>query len=165
MPKFIVAIGRHTESNSCYDELMNTWNERLAYALAIRGKSAADLSKGIGVRAPSISEWLNSQTREMTARNLLLVSKFLSVNPFWLILGEGQMDDTQNPIAAAKLKFITDAIIKIDTKSLLESVKSSIVAQFIAELPDEDADFFQSWLQASPERRKLAKIMLDGTPD
>ena len=68
---------------------METLNERLAKAMAARGKIAADLSRVTKKKSSSVSDWLSGKTKMMEADNAAIVCRFLSINPDWLIFGKG----------------------------------------------------------------------------
>lgn len=68
---------------------METWNERLAKAMAARGKIAADLSRITKKKAASVSDWLSGKTKMMEADNAAVVCGFLHINPDWLFFGKG----------------------------------------------------------------------------
>ena len=73
---------------------MNTWNERLAYALEKRGMKSSHLGKIIGVAPSSISQWLGTlegkkETKNITAQNLSAVCEALNIRSDWLLHGIG----------------------------------------------------------------------------
>lgn len=68
---------------------MNSISERLKYALELRGMSAAELSRKLGVSKASVSLWLSSATKDLTATNALNAAKLLNVDPYWLVFGTG----------------------------------------------------------------------------
>lgn len=50
-----------------------------------------DLANAIGVKPPSVSDYLSGKTKSMVGENLLKASQFLKVNPLWLSTGKGEM--------------------------------------------------------------------------
>lgn len=48
-----------------------------------------DLARAVGVKPPSVSDWLSGKSKTMEGENLLKASKFLGVNPNWLATGNG----------------------------------------------------------------------------
>lgn len=68
---------------------MNTWNERLAYALDKRKKRAADLRRAVAVTAPSVSAWLSGETKMLDGANAWKVCSYLRIHHEWLFHGSG----------------------------------------------------------------------------
>ncbi|RYY79955.1 MAG: helix-turn-helix transcriptional regulator [Moraxellaceae bacterium] len=73
---------------------MKTLAERLKFAMEtatpkkVRG---VDLARAVGVKPPSVSDWLSGKSKKMEGENLLKASKCLGVNPTWLANGQGEM--------------------------------------------------------------------------
>lgn len=74
--------------------MSTTLGERLKLAMngppKVTGKA---LAAACGVKPPSVSDWLNGETRTMEASNLIAASEFLKVRPKWLADGVGHMRD------------------------------------------------------------------------
>lgn len=71
---------------------MSTLAERLAAALEGPPKvSQAALARAVGVKPPSVTDWLNGRTKELAGSNLLAAAAFLNVRAEWLATGIGQM--------------------------------------------------------------------------
>lgn len=71
---------------------MNTLAERLRYAMDIlppKKIKGVDLARAVGVKPPSVSDWLSGKSKTMEGENLLRVAKHLNVNPLWLANGTG----------------------------------------------------------------------------
>ena len=66
--------------------------DRLAEALARTGKSKIELARFCGVSHPSVSNWFNGKTKELSASNALRAALFLGVNVEWLTTGKGSME-------------------------------------------------------------------------
>lgn len=77
-----------------------TLAERVALALREEGKSQTDLAKAIGVRAPSVNDWISGKTKTIKGENLLRAASYLRVRPEWLSMGRGPMrqEDLGPPI-------------------------------------------------------------------
>lgn len=69
--------------NTVAPMLMETIRRRVAFKLAIIGKSRAVLCKEHGVPASSMSNYLNNDN--MTIRSLVLIAEMLGVSPAWLM--------------------------------------------------------------------------------
>lgn len=79
---------------------MNTLAERLRYAMEVlppKKIKGVDLARAVGVKPPSVSDWLSGKSRTMEGENLLRASKFLKVNPTWLATGTGDIQETVIP--------------------------------------------------------------------
>lgn len=79
---------------------MNTLAERLRYAMEVlppKKIKGVDLARAVGVKPPSVSDWLSGKSKTMEGENLLRASKFLKVNPTWLASGSGDIQETIIP--------------------------------------------------------------------
>lgn len=79
---------------------MNTLAERLRYAMEVlppKKIKGVDLARAVGVKPPSVSDWLSGKSKTMEGENLLRASKFLKVNPTWLASGTGDIQETVIP--------------------------------------------------------------------
>lgn len=71
---------------------MNTLAERLRYAMEVlpsKKIKGVDLARAVGVKPPSVSDWLSGKSKTMEGENLLRAAKHLNVNPLWLANGTG----------------------------------------------------------------------------
>ena len=46
---------------------MNTWQARLKHAIEVRAVTKVALAKHVGIKAPSVSAWLSSKSKTMSA--------------------------------------------------------------------------------------------------
>ncbi|WP_151749138.1 helix-turn-helix domain-containing protein, partial [Acinetobacter oleivorans] len=79
---------------------MNTLAERLRYAMEVlppKKIKGVDLARAVGVKPPSVSDWLSGKSKTMEGENLLRASKFLKVNPAWLASGIGDIQEAVIP--------------------------------------------------------------------
>lgn len=82
-----------------------TLAERVALALNEEGRSQTDLAKAIGVRAPSVNDWISGKTKTIKGENLLRAASFLRVRPEWLSMGRGPMrQDDLGPAISTPLR-------------------------------------------------------------
>lgn len=65
--------------------------DRLAEALAQSGKSKIELARYCGVSHPSVTNWFNGRTKELTSGNAMKAAVFLGVSVQWLTTGKGDM--------------------------------------------------------------------------
>lgn len=71
---------------------MTTLAERLRTVLDGPPKrSQVALARAVGVKPPSVSDWLNGRTKRLEGANLLAAARFLDVSPEWLANGRGPM--------------------------------------------------------------------------
>ena len=82
---------------------MKTLAERLRYAMEVlpsKKIKGVELARAVGVKPPSVSDWLSGKSKTMEGENLLKASKFLKVNPAWLASGVGnpEANDTNASI-------------------------------------------------------------------
>lgn len=88
------------------DQIMKTLAERLRYAMEVlppKKIKGVDLARAVGVKPPSVSDWLSGKSKAMEGENLLKAAKYLGVNPLWLATGKGDHElefidlDIQDP--------------------------------------------------------------------
>ena len=65
-------------------KLVDTFSNRLSYALTIRSMRAADLSKITGISKPNISCYISGKY-EAKQDGVVTIAKALNVNPLWLM--------------------------------------------------------------------------------
>ncbi|WP_391485411.1 LexA family transcriptional regulator [Acinetobacter baumannii] len=78
---------------------MNTLAERLKYAMEVlppKKIKGVDLARAVGVKPPSVSDWLSGKSKKMEGENLLRAAKYLNVNALWLATGAGEPTPEQN---------------------------------------------------------------------
>ncbi len=105
---------------------MRTISDRLKYALELRGMKASDLARELGLSKASISQWLSSTTKELSASNALNAAKVLNVDPYWLVFGTGSPETE----LTTQERGIIDSIRRLDNESaeLAERLISKISA-------------------------------------
>ena len=70
---------------------MNTLASRLNQAFDRDIHTQAQLARAARVKPPSVSAWMNGDTKELMAEPLLRAAEYLGVNAMWLATGEGPM--------------------------------------------------------------------------
>lgn len=74
-------------------------SERINKALNAKPHlSKAGLARACGVKAPSVTDWVNGRTKALEGSNLLHASDYLGVRPRWLAEGIGPMTDSGNTV-------------------------------------------------------------------
>jgi phage repressor protein C with HTH and peptisase S24 domain len=86
-----------------------------------------DLARAVGVKPPSVSDWLSGKSKTMEGENLVRAAKFLKVNPTWLASGTGDIQQVpatqfkQLDIEAFKKKYnISDSDEAVLFNNLVE---------------------------------------------
>lgn len=77
---------------------MKTLAERLKYAMEVlppKKIKGVELARAVGVKPPSVSDWLSGKSKNMDGPNLVRAAKFLKVNSTWLGTGVGQPTDKE----------------------------------------------------------------------
>lgn len=85
---------------------MKTLSERLKYAMEVlppKKIKGVDLARAVGVKPPSVSDWLSGKSKTMEGENLIKASKFLGVSASWLASGTGQPTTGKSDNAALGL--------------------------------------------------------------
>jgi transcriptional regulator with XRE-family HTH domain len=72
---------------------MNTIGQRLRATRIARGFSQKAVAESAGVTNAAVSKWESNGGEAMSAVVALHISRFLNVNPFWLIFGSGEPTD------------------------------------------------------------------------
>lgn len=78
---------------------MKTLAERLKYAMEVlppKKIKGVELARAVGVKPPSVSDWLSGKSKTMEGPNLIKASKFLKVNSTWLGTGAGKPTDKED---------------------------------------------------------------------
>lgn len=70
---------------------MTTLSERINAALEYRKMSQSELARRLGVTRQAVSLWCAAGTKDISATNAMLIAKELEVDPYWLVLGKGEM--------------------------------------------------------------------------
>jgi transcriptional regulator with XRE-family HTH domain len=97
---------------------MDTWNKRLATALAESDYTANALANAMGVSAPTVSAWIGAGTitpaRNLTAENAIRVCQLLNIRPEWLLFREGSMRPTDQDNLTPEMWEIITELMEID---------------------------------------------------
>lgn len=81
---------------------MNSLADRLRYAMEVlptKKIKGVDLARAVGVKPPSVSDWLSGKSKTMEGENLLRAANYLKVDPTWLATGIGKAIQDQTVIA------------------------------------------------------------------
>lgn len=102
------------------NDSQKTWTDRLNEALALRGKSPADISKATGITPAGIKKWIDGDVSKPKFDDVFAVCSFLDITTEWLMKGvsvrvgntAGRSVSTDVPV-----KFSASQIV-LTTKSL-----------------------------------------------
>lgn len=89
------------------DFFMNTLAERLRYAmqtLPLKKVKGVELAQAVGVKPPSVSDWLSGKSKTMEGENLLKAASFLNVDAVWLATGKGKAQNSKVDDSSLKFK-------------------------------------------------------------
>lgn len=98
-----------------------TLAQRLKYAMDIlpsKKIKGVELARAVGVKPPSVSDWISGKSKTMEGENLLKAANFLGVNPIWLASGIGQpqkKSSTDNEISNIELLTTSTRSKKLDS--------------------------------------------------
>lgn len=68
---------------------METFADRLRWAMENKKTSQSDLARAVGVNRATINFWVSGKTKEVEGSNLSKAANFLGVTPLWLTTGKG----------------------------------------------------------------------------
>lgn len=77
---------------------MKNWHEKLKTAMAQREVPAARLAEHLGIKPPSVSDWLSGKTKNMKGEYVPSVCSYLNIEAEWLFNDEGPsgLQDLEN---------------------------------------------------------------------
>jgi len=101
---------------------MSSLADRVNARLRVTGLSPADLAREVGVKAPSVSNWLSGKTKTIKGEFLLLAAQALQCSPRWLSTGHGAVnDDAAGAVHVVRedtVRYIADPLIEEATEIL-----------------------------------------------
>jgi len=154
---------------------MNTLAERLRYAMEVlppKKIKGVDLARAVGVKPPSVSDWLSGKSKTMEGENLLRAAKHLNVNPLWLASGTGSPviqenistnTPSKNEVYISPVEFRTDYdkknTVKIPVHKNVKAACGDGIANFLEEVTgyvDIDPDFLKMvGIKSKPEKLRI----------
>ena len=72
---------------------MDTMCVRLRQCRHALGRTQSDVAAAVGVSNAAISKWESDGSSAMSAVVALKIARYLNVNPYWLVFGQGQATD------------------------------------------------------------------------
>lgn len=79
---------------------MSTLAERVALAMRKSGVSQAELARAVGIKPPSVNNWLSGATKELKGNSTTRAARAMGVSAHWLATGKGPMSPDDDPEAS-----------------------------------------------------------------
>lgn len=126
---------------------MNTLAERLRYAMEVlppKKIKGVELARAVGVKPPSVSDWLSGKSQTMEGENLLRAAKHLNINPVWLATGKGEplqentLDNNVMPVSSRLLPVLS--WVQAGSMTGVEAVNMEEVEEWFPPLSADDPD-------------------------
>lgn len=92
--------------------------DRIAEALEESGETPAALARACGVSAPSVTDWLNGDTKTLKALPAIKAARFLKVSVYWLIEGTGAKRQDEKPPEWPFRKITLEDLLSLDRYDL-----------------------------------------------
>ncbi|MNR93506.1 putative HTH-type transcriptional regulator [compost metagenome] len=108
---------------------LKTLADRLKYAMEIlppKKIKGVELARAVGVKPPSVSDWLSGKSKTMEGENLLKASKFLGVNANWLASGNGSPKEDKQNIKGDELSNILFRDLRLHKIPVLDYVQAGL---------------------------------------
>ncbi|RZG72438.1 LexA family protein [Acinetobacter sp. WCHAc060025] len=103
---------------------MKTLAERLKYAMEVlppKKIKGVELARAVGVKPPSVSDWLTGKSQNMEGPNLIKAAKFLKVNSAWLGTGVGKPLDKEKEADSSNIEFARLELKKIPVLDFVQA--------------------------------------------
>ncbi|MEI1721655.1 XRE family transcriptional regulator [Acinetobacter baumannii] len=133
---------------------MNTLAERLRYAMEVlppKKIKGVDLARAVGVKPPSVSDWLSGKSKTMEGENLLKASKFLGVNPNWLASGNGSPHEMIKKTNEEDLSNILFRDLKLHKIPVLDYVQAGFWHEVVYDGSSPHSYTYTDYVSCSPE--------------
>jgi transcriptional regulator with XRE-family HTH domain len=72
---------------------MDSMSVRLRRCRHALGRTQSDVATAVGVSNAAISKWESDGSSAISAVVALRIARYLNVNPYWLVFGQGQATD------------------------------------------------------------------------
>lgn len=111
-----------------------TLAKRVRMAIDAKGCSQADLARAVGIKPPSVADWLNGNTKVLRAKTALRAAHFLGVTALWLTEGKGPMTTTEasptisvSALNSTESLFLQSVAIALETHRLPNHAMQTIL--------------------------------------
>lgn len=131
---------------------MEQFAERLAYAMARKQISQADLSRLSGIGKGSISNYLSGRWAPK-GNNIYKLAQVLDVSPLWLDGHTDHIGGVQTPASSAPLLFIAQQ----DLQKEIGVMASHLSRQEILDLIAVD----RAYVAADDKTKRMVRMLLD----
>jgi len=135
---------------------MGTLAKRIRECLDESGHTITELARFVGVKGPSIYDWLNGRTKRLSGMNLLKTAEFFGVSVDWI--DSGKLPKRNIPISKHQPQGeeLVNYRIKKDNNGPPELTLEAIdVAQAFMALPPERQQAYKDFLYVEMVARKL----------
>ncbi|MEG2265707.1 MAG: XRE family transcriptional regulator [Acinetobacter sp.] len=103
---------------------MKTLAERLKYAMEVlppKKIKGVELARAVGVKPPSVSDWLSGKSKNMEGPNLIRAAQFLKVNSKWLATGIGKPTDEEIKSEFSNVSFNNLPVMEIPVLDFVQA--------------------------------------------
>ncbi len=130
---------------NCKQWLTMNLSDRIKKRLEATGKTQAGLARHVGVKPPSVSKWMNGETKNLEGMNLLRASDFLECSPTWLAQGKGLEVENYGVRAGSALIPSSAAVRSYDDYRDLDPEKYVFVKSYSIGLSAGNGNF--AWIE------------------
>lgn len=130
---------------------MKTLSERLKYAMEVlppKKIKGVELARAVGVKPPSVSDWLSGKSKTMEGPNLIRAAKFLKVNSTWLGTGVGKATDEESNSDFSNVTFTDAPFRKIP---ILDFVQAGLFGNVAYDGINPKGETYTTYQGAKPE--------------
>ncbi|MDC5305527.1 XRE family transcriptional regulator [Acinetobacter baumannii] len=133
---------------------LKTLADRLRYAMEVlpsKKIKGVDLARAVGVKPPSVSDWLSGKSKTMEGENLLKASKFLGVNPNWLASGTGSPNEINKKEADEEITNILFKNLNLFKIPVLDYVQAGFWHEVVYDGTTPHSYTYTDYLGANPD--------------
>lgn len=139
---------------------MKTLSERLKYAMEVlppKKIKGVELARAVGVKPPSVSDWLTGKSQNMDGPNLIKAAKFLKVNSAWLGTGAGKPTDEEKDSSFINVSFVDLPFRKIP---VLDYVQAGLFHDVAYDGINPRGETYTTYIGAKPE--EVFSLIIEG---
>lgn len=139
---------------------MKTLSERLKYAMEVlppKKIKGVELARAVGVKPPSVSDWLTGKSQNMDGPNLIKAAKFLKVNSAWLGTGAGKPTDEEKDTSFNNVSFVDLPFRKIP---ILDYVQAGLFHDVAYDGINPRGETYTTYIGAKPE--EVFSLIIEG---
>lgn len=140
---------------------MKTLAERLKYAMEVlppKKIKGVELARAVGVKPPSVSDWLSGKSKNMDGTNLIRAAQFLKVNTKWLATGIGKPSDEESKSDFSNVSFNDTPFRKIP---VLDFVQAGLFGSVAYDGINPKGETYTTYQGARPE--EVFSLTIEGT--